>query len=97
MRIPERLDKSKVTNANNDLVFDFKELTFSPFGVAEYTLQVTDQFTVNHIADMGNGITFQLIETLSDHGLDVMELVRKDGIKITPYDTPLEYRRVNKG
>lgn len=94
VKIPEKYTKAEVTNDNEDLVFDWHDLTFSPFGVAEYTLQVTDQFTVNHIANMGNGITFQLIETLSDEGLEVMELVRKDGVKITPYDTPIEYRNV---
>ncbi len=94
VQIPEKFTKKASTNANEDFIMDYNDLVFRPFGVAEYTLQETNQFTVNHIADMGNDITFQLIETLSDDGLDVMELVRKNGVKITPYDTPIEYRRV---
>lgn len=94
VQIPERLEKVEVTNDNKELVLDFKELSIRNFGVAEYTLHEEGYFTVDHKANMGNGITFQLIETLSDKGLDVMELVKKDGIKITPYDTPIEYRRV---
>ncbi len=93
VNIPEKYSKEEATNDNNDFILDFNELAIRPFGIAEYTLMVTNEFTVNHIADIGNGYTFQLTETLSDGGLDVMELVRKDGIKITPYDTPIEYRR----
>lgn len=94
VQIPEKFSKAEVTNDNEALIFDFNELTFRAFGTAEYSLMETDQFTVNHIAKIAPGMTFQLTETLSDHGLDVMELVRKDGVKLTPYDTPLEYRHV---
>lgn len=94
VQIPEKFDKAEVTNDNADLVFDFNELSIRPFGTAEYSLMVTDQFTVNHIGIIGPGMTFQLTETLSDHGLDVLEIVRKDGVKLTPYDTPIEYRRI---
>ncbi len=88
------LDQASITNANKDLILDYNKLVASPFGIAEYALQVTDEFTVNHIGIVGEGITFQLTETLSDDCLSVMEIVRKDGIKLTPYDTPIEYRRV---
>lgn len=85
------LDPASITNDNQDLVLDYEKLVASPFGVAEYTLQVTDQFTVNHIGIVGPGMTFQLTETLSDGHLSVMEIIRKDGVKLTPYDTPIEY------
>jgi len=95
VQIPERLDKAEVTNDNEELIFDFNELTFRPFGVAEYTLHENGAyFTVDHLADMGGGITFRLTEKLSDEGLEVMELVKKDGVKITPYDTPILYKRI---
>ena len=88
------LDPKTITNANDDLILDYNKLEVGPFGAAEYTLQVTDQFTVNHIGDIGNGMTFQLIETLSDGHLSVMELVRQDGVKLTPYDTPIDYIKI---
>jgi len=88
------LDPTSITNDNDNLVLDYDKLVVGPFGVAEYTLQVTDQFTVNHIADLGNGLTFQLTETLSDGHLSVMELVRQNGVKITPYDTPIDYIKI---
>lgn len=94
VQIPERLEKSEVVNANESLVLDFHELTLRPFGTAEYTLHEGDYFTVDHTADMGGGLVFRLIETLSKEGLEVMELIHKNGVKITPYDTPILYKNI---
>jgi len=93
MKAPH-LDQATIVNDNADLVLDYEKMIASPFGVAEYALQVTDQFTVNHIGVVGEGLTFQLTETLSDGHLSVMETVRKDGVKLTPYDTPIEYIKI---
>lgn len=90
MKAPH-LDPASMVNSNEDLVLDYTKLVASAFGVAEYTLQVTGQFTANHIAIIGEGMTFQLTETLSEGHLSVMEIVRKDGVKLTPYDTPIDY------
>ncbi len=94
VQIPDKFALEEVTNINKNLIFDFNDLKISNFGTAEYTLQETDQFTVNHITDMGNGIIFQLTETLSDGYLSVMETVTKNGVKLTPYDTPIEYIKI---
>lgn len=94
VQIPEQYDKAEVTNANDELVFDWKELSFRPFGIAEYTLHEEGHFTVDHSADMGNGLNFRLIETLSSEGLEVMELVHVNGVKVTPYDTPILYKKI---
>ena len=91
VQIPEKYSKEEATNDNEDFIMDFHELKLRPFGTAEYELQSDGSFKVNHKADMGNGVTFQLIETLSTDGLSVMELVHKDGVKLTPYDTPILY------
>ena len=93
VQIPEKFDKAEVINDNEDLIFDFNELTIRPFGVAEYTLGEDGAFTVDHEADMGGGITFRLTETLNDEGLTVMEMVKKDGVQLTPYNTPILYKR----
>ncbi len=94
VQIPEYISKEEARNDNQYLKMDFKDLKLRNFGTAEYELQEDGSFKVDHQADMGGGITFRLIETLSPSGLNVMELVHKDGIKITPYDTPIEYRKV---
>jgi len=88
------ITKEQVRNDNKNLIINFEDLELRNFGTAEYELQDDGSFKVDHEADMGGGITFRLIETLSRDGLDVMELVHKDGVKLTPYDTPIEYRRV---
>jgi len=94
VQIPVHLKKADVINANESLVLDWNELELRPFGTAEYMYHEEGHFTVDHEADMGDGLTFRLIETLSMDGLDVMELVHKNGVKLTPYDTPILYRRV---
>ena len=95
VQIPPQFTKEQARNDNKYFIMDFKDLEIRNFGTAEYELQVDGSFKVDHEADMGGGIVFRLIETLSLDGLDVMELVHKDGIKLTPYDTPIEYRRVS--
>lgn len=94
VQIPTKFEKSEVTNDNKDLIFDWNELEIRPFGVAEYSLHNGDYFTVDHSADMGNGVNFRLIETLSSDGLEVMELVHVNGVKVTPYDTPILYKKI---
>lgn len=94
VQVPPRFTKEEFTNDNEDIIMDWNELELRPFGTAEYTLHDDGYFTVDHEADMGGGLTFRLIETLSDEGLNVMELVHKDGVKLTSYDTPIEYRRI---
>lgn len=94
VQIPEKFKAEEATNANADFILDYNDLSIRPFGIAEYTLMETDQFTVNHIGIIGPGMTFQLTETLSDGHLSVMEIVRKDGVKLTPYDTPIDYVKI---
>lgn len=53
-----------------------------------------ESFSVNHPNDLGNGMKFTLIETLSLSQLEVMELLEKDGQRVTPYDTPIIYKRI---
>ncbi len=95
VQIPLHITKDAARNANPDLVMDWNDLEFRNFGIAEYTWFEQEQcFRVDHTADMGNGITFRLIETLSYDGLSVMELVHKDGVKLTTYDTPILYKKI---
>lgn len=95
MQIPAHLDKNKVINANSDLYFDYNELKESEnFKPAIYHYHEDGYFTVHHPNDLGNGMSFTLIETLTKEYLEVMELLEKDGQRLTPYDTPLIYKRI---
>jgi len=95
VQIPSHLQAEEVTNANENLVFDWNALEIRNFGIAEYIyIKEEECFKVDHKADLGDGVTFRLIETLSIKGLEVMELVHKNGVKLTPYDTPIQYKRI---
>ncbi len=96
VQIPEKFSKEEATNDNEKFIMDWNDLKLRPFGTAEYELQENGSFKVDHEADMGGGLTFRLIETLSTSGLEVMELIHKDGVKLTPYDTPIIYKTIEK-
>ena len=53
-----------------------------------------DKFYINAPNDLPNGMKFTLIETISATQLIVMELLEKDGRRLTPYETPIVYDRV---
>ncbi len=94
MQIPDTWDKADVRNDNPDLSFHFQDLKPSDrFRPAIYYF-FGDHFKVNAPNDLGNGMRFTLIETLRKDRLEVMELLEKDGQRLTPYDTPIIYERI---
>jgi hypothetical protein len=94
-QIPGTLEKAMVRNDNPDLRFDYNTLQHSPtFKGALYRYHPADgTFTTNTPNELGNGLRFTLIETLSAQRLVVMELLEKNGQRITPYATPILYDR----
>ncbi len=93
MVIPDHLDKLKVVNSNPDLRFDYLTLKKNEaFGTASYNFS-KGGFIVDHLCDFGDGVSFNLIERLEVGRLHVMELVKKDGVRITPYEDPIIYVR----
>ena len=94
VQIPTQFTKEQARNDNKSFIMDWNDLELRNFGTAEYELQEDGSFNADHEAVMGGGITFRLIETLAKDGLSVMELVHKDGVKITPYDTPILYKKI---
>jgi hypothetical protein len=94
-QFPEGLKKEDIKNSNEALKLQFSKLKPSPtFKGATYTFnREQSTFTANAANDLGNGMKFTLIETLSREKLVVMELLEKDGKRLTPYDTPLIYDR----
>ena len=95
--VPQHMDKSDVYNGNPELHFSMADLEVNDkFGTAAYQLQEDYSFKVDHPCDFGNGVKFRLTERLSKDGLEVMELYEKNGLKLTPYDTPLVYIKYNE-
>jgi hypothetical protein len=93
MQLPANLDKKDIRNDNPNLSFDYNDLKESPtFTPAIYTR--TDKgFYINHIVNLPNNMTFTLEETIAATSLTVMESLKKDGKLLTPYTTPLLYKR----
>jgi hypothetical protein len=91
--MPTDIPKADIRNDNTKFSLDFKAISVSKtFKPAIYTL-ADGTFTVNHPTDLGNGMTFTLIETLTKNRLEVMELLEKNGKRLTPYETPIIYDR----
>jgi hypothetical protein len=95
-QFPPRFKKEELNNSNPQLKMQLTELVPSPtFAGAVYTYDPQqDHFTTNTPNDLGNGMKFTLIETLNKKQLIVLELLEKDGKRLTPYDTPIVYDRL---
>ena len=92
--VPERIEKKKLRNDNVVWTLDFSELKNSPsFKPVAYTK--TDRgFYIKAPNDLPGGVKFTLEETIGNGFLEVMELAEKEGKRLTPYATPLMYKRV---
>ena len=87
--------KEELRNDNSSLRFDYLTLTPSPtFQGADYTWDpVNKTFSTVSINELGNGMRFTLSEKFTSKTLQVMELLEKNGQRLTPYDTPILYER----
>jgi hypothetical protein len=94
-QLPEGIKKEEFRNDNQHLSIDFNTLKPSPsFKGAVYTWNAKAKtFSTNAPNGLGNGMRFTLIETFTSNQLSVMELLEKDGKRLTPYDTPIIYKR----
>jgi hypothetical protein len=92
--LPTDIPKADIRNDNANFSLDFKTISVSKtFKPAIYTFK-NGNFNVNHPTDLPNEMRFTLIETLSKNRLEVMELLEKDGKRLTPYETPIIYERI---
>jgi hypothetical protein len=94
-QLPEGVKKEEFRNDNQTLFIDYYALKPSPtFKGAVYKWnEKSKTFSTNAPNDLGNGMKFTLIETFTANQLSVMELLEKDGKRLTPYDTPIIYKR----
>jgi hypothetical protein len=92
--MPADMPKADIRYDNPNFSLDFNKISVSKtFKPAIYQFK-NGVFTVNHPTDLGNGMRFTLIETLTKNRLEVMELLEKNGKNLTPYDTPIIYDRL---
>jgi hypothetical protein len=92
--LPKDIDLKSVKNDNPSLRFDFNKISPSPTFKPAYYEREGDVFKINAVNDLPNGMKFTLIETITANQLQVMELLEKDGKRLTAYDTPIIYDRV---
>ncbi len=93
-QLPDYLPMEQLTNQNPNLSIDYNDLRISPrFKPAEYSFDGKETFTIYAPNDWGNGMRFTLIEKFTPGRLEVMELLEKDGLRLTPYKTPIIYLR----
>lgn len=87
--------KEELRNDNAALQFDYLTLVPSPtFQGADYSWDAKKKtFSTISVNDLGNGMRFTLSETFTSQSLQVMELLEKNGQRLTPYDTPILYDR----
>jgi hypothetical protein len=91
--MPADMPKADIRYDNPNFSLDFNKISVSKtFKPAVYQF-ANGVFTVNHPTELGNGMRFTLIETLTKNRLEVMELLEKNGKNLTPYDTPIIYDR----
>lgn len=95
-QIPDSLDRRTVVNSNTGLRFDYATLRPSAtFKGAEYVKRDRAFFTES-VHELPGGMRFTLREKLEPGRLEVMELLEKNGVRLTPYDTPIIYLRKNR-
>jgi hypothetical protein len=94
-QLPAELKKEEIRNDNKTLTFDYNKLQRSPtFKGAVYDWDASRKtFSTRSPNELAGGMTFTLIETFDAETLEVMELLEKDGRKLTPYETPIVYKR----
>jgi hypothetical protein len=94
LQIPKNLDKKDIRNDNLNLKIEFKDLIESPtFMPAIYT-RTANGFYIKAPVDLPNGMKFTLEETIGKGSFEVMELLEKGGKSLTPYSTPIIYKRI---
>jgi hypothetical protein len=97
LQIPARFAPKDVRNDNAAFRLSYNELELSPtFKPTSYTYNAqTKSFSIVAPNEFPGGV-FTLEETISDGVLLVMERLVKGGTLVTPYTTPLEYKRVQR-
>ena len=94
IQIPKGIDKKSLKNDNKKLSLNYVDLIDSPtFKPAIYSKK-SGGFYIKAPVDLPNGMKFTLEETIGKDSFEVMELLQKAGKSMTPYTTPIIYKRI---
>ncbi len=95
MQLPEGIELAAVRNDNDTLSFDYQTLKSSPSFKPAIYQQTEAGFYLHAPNDLPGGMHFTLEETIGPEQLIVMELVEKNGKRLTPYAEPIIYDRLD--
>lgn len=94
LQLPKGIDKKDLKNDNKKLSLNYADLVDSPtFKPAIYS-KTEKGFYIKAPVDLPNGMKFTLEETIGKETFEVMELLEKGGKSLTPYSTPIIYKRI---
>ncbi len=93
-KFPAGLPVEQLKNSNEQLVMNYTDLVQSPTFKPTFYTRTGNTFQTNAVNDLGNGMQFTLTETFTKNQLVVMEMLEKNGQRLTPYETPIVYDRV---
>jgi len=94
-KMPKHLTEKDFVNSNEHLGLTFEGLKLSDnFGVMQYSYDTHTGFVGELRNEYPNGITFTLTEVISQNRLEVMELMEKNGARLTSYSTPIIYEKI---
>lgn len=93
-KYPDTYTAEEIRNDNESLHLSVADLTPSPTFKGAIYHRKGDTFHTHAPQDLGNGTTFTLIETFEATKLHVMELLEKNGQRLTPYADPIIYDRI---
>ncbi len=94
-QVPDVVSKEDFVNSNPSLRMDYTKLALSPsFGVMEYEYSEDGGFYGSLKNEVAPNVFFTLTETIKADSLEVMELMEKNGVRLTTYDTPIIYNRI---
>jgi hypothetical protein len=94
LQLPKEIDKKELRNDNTKLSIDYKDLKDSPTFKPAIYAKTDKGFYIKAPVDLPNGMKFTLEETIGKESFEVMELLEKGGKSMTPYSTPIIYKRI---
>ena len=94
LQIPKSISKKDLKNGNKILSLNYAELIDSPTFKPAIYRKTGKGFYIKAPVDLPNGMKFTLEETIGKDSFEVMELLEKEGKSMTPYSTPIIYKRI---
>ncbi len=94
LQIPKGIDKKSLKNDNKKLSLNYADLVDSQTFKPTIYRKKNNGFYIKAPVVLPNDMKFTLEETIGKESFEVMELLEKGGKSMTPYTTPIIYKRI---